>query len=124
MEGIGTIWHMKTWYIFSQLKQFSTCYNSKFPNISRGKRFNSFCKQDIIIFWEILEQFVTWKLDIVQNLCEFCQLFLFDIWGQNAPKPKMGPRRKSVLIPSSPKIPQGGICPNTLNFCTTHFALR
>ena len=30
--------------------------------------------------WETLQQFSTRKLDIVQNLCEFCQFFLSDFW--------------------------------------------
>ena len=39
----------------------------------------------------VFEQFGTWKLDEVQNICEFCQFFLSDFWFKN------------VLIPSSPK---------------------
>ena len=84
---------MKTWYSLisdfvgfspivyfgKYLKQFSTCYDSKCLNISGAKCFNSFCEW--YIYSEILEQFGTWKLDIVKNLCEFCQFFLSDVWA-------------------------------------------
>ena len=56
---------------------------------------------------KILEQFSICKLDIVQDLCEYCQIFLSDFLVQNVPmlpSPKCVPGGKNVLTLSSPKI--------------------
>ena len=47
----------------------------------------------VYIYREILENFVIWKLDIVQNLCDFCQFFFVWLFGTKVPntRPKCVP---------------------------------
>ena len=123
LDIVFLIWFFETFcskiYITKYLKQFSTLYNSNIL-ISLDQNVSILFVNNIY-FGKILEQFATWKLDIVQNLCEFC---LFLVWFlspkcPNVSKPEMCPTRQNVLIPSILKISQWAKFPNTLDFYTT-----
>ena len=65
---LKNIWNNVALFVIQNvkyLKQFSTFYNSKCFKISRPKCFNSF--HEWYRYWELLEQFYTWKLYIAQN---------------------------------------------------------
>ena len=69
LGNIRTVWQMNTSYSSKSLWIFLVwVLDPKCADTSRLK---------CVVFLWVLEKAGTWRLDIVQSLCEFCQFFLF-----------------------------------------------